>query len=246
MSGVKWTLGLLISVILLFLSLGAAGKILAQEVTVGVRGGVNAAYAVFEDEVHGDREVRPGLLVGATFTYRLGSWTALQVEALYAEKGWTGALRVGGRTLGYLEVPVLLRLQRSGRLLPHVVFGPAFSYEVRCAFPDVPGMGDVDCDHPLVSLERPSTDVGILMGGGVGRRLGAGILWFDLHLNVGLRDIEREPLPRGAQRNIALSLSLAYTLGLGPEGGLARGGDRTVGPGGVAGAKSGGDRGEVR
>jgi hypothetical protein len=45
--------------------------------------------------------------------------------------------------------------------------------------------------------------------------MGPGSLSFDALLNFGLRDVIREPLPWGAQTNLALSLSLAYTVGFG-------------------------------
>jgi hypothetical protein len=204
------------------LSLAGTKVTLAQEVSIGIRGGLNAAYTIFEVEERSSREVRPGLILGGVFSYPLRSWMAIQAEILYAEKGWAAAEQEGGRRVSYLEVPILLRLQHSGRLLPHVLMGPSFGIEVGCSFDEMAGTGRVDCDHPLISLDRPTLDTGFMVGAGLGRAVRSGTLFFDALLSIGLTDVNREPLPWGAQTNIALSLSLAYTVGLGGE----RGGNR--------------------
>lgn len=200
-----------------FLGLSAAGMkpALAQDASVGIRGGLNAAYTLFEAEAREWREVRGSLLAGGIFAYRLRPWIAVQTELQFARKGWAGAEEEGGIRISYLEVPILLRLQRSGPFLPHLLIGPTFAFEVGCSFDEMAGTGRVDCDHPLVSLDRPGMDVGVMAGGGAGRAVGPGTLSLDALLSFGLRDVIREPLPWGAQTNLALSLSLGYTVGLG-------------------------------
>lgn len=214
--------GLLTMILALGLSLGAMEPMGAQETSIGVRGGLSAAYTLFEVEGLNSREVRPGLLAGAVFAYQLRPWMALQTEVLFAQKGWTAAEREGGMRVSHIEVPILLRLQHSGRLQPHVLIGPSFSLEVGCSFDENPETGRVDCDHPSISLDRPSIDTGFMAGAGIGRTMGSGTLSFDALLSVGLRDVILEPLPWGAQTNMALSLSLAYTVGLGGERGEDR------------------------
>ena len=214
--------GLLTMILALCLSLAAVEPVPAQETSIGLRGGLSAAYTLFEVEARNSRQTRPGLLVGGIFAHELRPWLALQTEILFAQKGWTAAEREGGMRVSYIEVPILLRLQHSGRLQPHFLLGPSFGLEVGCSFDENPGGERVDCDHPLISLDRPTLDAGIMAGAGIGRRVGSGTLSFDALLSIGLRDVIGEPLPWGAQTNMALSLSLAYTVDLG----WGRGGDR--------------------
>lgn len=194
----------------------------AQGIALGIRAGPNAAYTLFEVEAQEEREVRGGLLAGAVLAYPVRSWLSLQTEVLFAQKGWSGFDREGGIRVSYLEVPVLLRLQNRGRFQPHLLVGPSFAWEIGCSFDEEPETGRVDCDHDLVSLDRPALDAGVMAGGGIGRSLGPGDLALDMLLSIGLRDVIREPLPWGTQTNLALSLSVAYTVKLGDT----LGGDR--------------------
>jgi hypothetical protein len=189
----------------------------ARELSVGMRGGLDAGYVLFEQDPGLNREVRPGLLAGGVFAVDLRPGVALQAEILYAQKGWGQDEGERGLALTYLEVPLLLRLQGSGRLLPHLLIGSSLSHEVGCHFYDVSGTGDVDCDHPLVSMKRSSLDVSFVGGGGIGRAIGAGTLSLDALLHLGMRDIIRDSMPWGTQSNIALSLSLTYAAPLGGE-----------------------------
>ncbi len=186
-----------------------------QSTSVGVRGGMNGAYTLFEVEARESREARGSLLVGGIFVHELRPWLAVQAEIQFAQKGWAAAEGEGGIRMSYLEVPILIRLQHAGSLQPHFLIGPTLAFEVGCSFDEMTGTGRVDCDHSLVSLDRPWVDTGVIVGGGIGRAMGPGSLSFDALLNFGLRDVIREPLPWGAQTNLALSLSLAYTVGFG-------------------------------
>jgi len=186
----------------------------AQETAIGIRGGLNASYTVFEVEARASREARPGLIAGGTFAYRWRPWMAFQAEVLFAQKGWGSAEGEGGLRVSYLEVPILLRLQHSSSLQPHFLIGPSFALEVACSFDEIAGADRIDCDHPLISLDRAKLDTGILTGVGIGRRVGSGTLSLDALLSLGLTDVIREPLPWGRQTNIALSLSLAYAFDL--------------------------------
>ena len=190
----------------------------AQELSVGVRGGLNASYTLFEVEAQG-REVRPGLLLGAVFAYPVRPWLALQAEALFSQKGWGGNAREGNMRVSYLEVPVLIRLQHSGKLQPHLLLGPTVGMEVGCSFDETPQTERIDCDHNLISVDRSSLDFGLMTGAGIGHRVGRGLLSLDALLDFGLRDMIHEPLPWGTQTNLALSLSISYTVKLGGERG---------------------------
>lgn len=188
----------------------------AQETAVGIRGGLNVAYTIFEVEERASREARPGLIAGGTFAYRWRPWMAFQAELLFAQKGWGSAEGEGGLRVSYLEIPLLLRFQHSSSLQPHFLIGPSFALEVACSFDGIAGAEGVDCDHSLISLDRAKLDTGILTGVGIGRRLGSGTLSLDALLSWGLTDLIREPLPWGRQTNVALSVSLAYARALRP------------------------------
>jgi hypothetical protein len=183
---------------------------------------VTGAYTLFEIDERSSREVRGGALVGGVLSYRIRPWLAIQPEVHFIQKGWASAEGEGGMRLTYLEVPILLRLEHPGGLKPHFMVGPSFGFEIGCSFDEMSGTGRVDCDHPLISMDRAAIDTGVMAGAGIGRSVGSGILFFDALLSIGLSDVLREPLPWGSQTNMALSLSLAYTLGLDRE----KGGDR--------------------
>jgi hypothetical protein len=194
----------------------------AQTLSVGVRAGPSGAYTLFEVEAQEAREPRGGILAGGILGYSLRPWLAIQTELLFTQKGWGGYAREGGMRVSYLELPILLRLQHTGRLQPHLLAGPSLALEVGCSFDEEPRTGRVDCDHSLISLERPTIDLGLMIGGGVARSLGPGDVDLDLLLSLGTRDVIQEPLPWGAQTNLAFSLSIAYTVTLG----RTEGGDR--------------------
>jgi hypothetical protein len=222
MIGARRAARLSFSAVALFLLSGMASGGSAQETTVGIRGGLSLGFTFFENEVNTQRETRPSPIVGGLATFPLRSWMAFQAEALYVEKGWLDPGGAGGLRMGYVEVPVLLRLQSSGRLLPHVLLGPSLAYQVVCSFSDIPGMGDVGCDDPLVSLDRSKVDIGFVGGVGIGRRVRNGTLSLDVILDAGVHDVIREPMPWGAQTNLALFLSLAYAVSVGGDSGADR------------------------
>lgn len=213
--------GLLILTLVQGLVPAMVGSAQAQEAAIGVRVGLNAGYTLFEVEAREAREARPGLLLGGTFAYRWRPWMSFQAEVLFSQKGWAAAEGEGGIRVSYVEVPILLRLQHSGFLQPHLLLGPTVGLEVACSFDAIGGADRVDCDHPLISMDRPTLDTGFLAGVGIGRSLGPGDFSIDALASFGFSDVIREPLPWGAQRNFALSLSLGYTFdfGLG-KGGL--------------------------
>ena len=210
--GMDRKFALRVSILAVGLFLGVVKPAQAQEVAIGIRGGLNASYTIFEVEERAAREARPGLIAGGTFGYWWRPWMAFQTEVLFTQKGWGSAEGEGGMRVSYLEVPLLLRLQHSSALQPHFLIGPTFAVEVACSFDGISGAEKVDCDHSLISLDRPALDAGVLTGAGIGVRVGPGNLYLDALLSLGLVDVIREPLPRGAQTNFALSLSLAYTL----------------------------------
>ena len=190
----KWAL--LAANVVLGLAVAGLNPVHAQGVSVGVRGGLNGAYTLFEVDSRESREVRGSVLVGGIFAFELRPWMAVQTEVQFVQKGWAAAEREGGVRMSYLEVPILLRLEHAGSLRPHLLIGPTLALEVRCSFDDMAGIGRVDCDHSLISLDRPGFDAGVMVGGGIGRLVGPGTLSIDALLSFGLRDVIREPLPR--------------------------------------------------
>lgn len=216
--GRRWYLTLALTVALAF---SGVDSVLAQEFAIGFRGGLNAGYTLYEVEVAA-REVRPGLLAGGTLAYHWRPWVGVQTELLFTQKGWAAAEGEGGMRMSYLEIPILLKLQHPSSLQPRILLGPTFGLEVDCSFDAIGGTDRVDCDHPQISLSRPSFDTGLMAGVGIGRWVGPGTLSFDMLFDFGLTDVIREPLPWGRQSNFALSLSLAYAF----DPGWRMGGDR--------------------
>ncbi len=158
-------------------------------------------------------KAKPGFHFGLLAGVKVKGILYLNTGVIYTDKGFDSddeKLKIG-----YVEVPFLLSLNWPARLSPRLFVGPVVSFETKCNSSRVPGFDELSCDHPLASVQRQKTDIGLALGGGVGLPLGAGSAFFDLWLNQGLRDISLEPRPSGWVRNQALILSAGYRYPLG-------------------------------
>jgi Outer membrane protein beta-barrel domain len=105
--------------IVLCLVLGSATVAAAQQPAVGVKAGFNVANVQYEGEdanVNLDR--RTGFVGGLFLLWPVDTRLALQLEALYSQKGATfdqGVLE-GKAKIDFVDVPILLRVSsaRSG------------------------------------------------------------------------------------------------------------------------------------
>ena len=160
---------------------GSASSALAQERQIGIKAGVNVASLVFDGaDADSYNERRVGFLAGGFGVWPLGGPTALQVEALFSQKGakFSESLENLEATLelDYLDLPVLLRVQGpvfgSNRL--HFFGGPSVSFRL-AARSKLSSTGQQFDQGSIDNIEDDIEpfDFGILAGAGIdiGRRI---------------------------------------------------------------------------
>ncbi|UCF06020.1 MAG: PorT family protein [bacterium] len=185
--------------------------------TAGLKAGLNLADAYGDDsEGAGSRK---GLIVGGFIGYRFTDFLSMQDEVYFTMKGSEGRHPIffaGNRDvrirLAYLEVPILVRfhLPLSWRVVPNIFAGPAFAimlynnadyeYEGR--------IYDINLD-PYVK----STDIGVILGGGVDVETGMGSIVLEARYEWGLVNIPDEtPYVDLDLKNSALSFMIGYAF----------------------------------
>jgi len=175
----------------LCLVLGASTAAMAQEPVFGVKGGVNFANLNFDletDEIKMDR--RTGFVGGLFMIWPGNSRAALQVEALFSQKGsklsedgFSGKLKID-----YLDVPVLVRLSSGSpnRTSFHVIGGPSVGFKLRARATD--DLAE-DGSSEDISDDVKSIDFGLVAGVGVDM----GRITVDARQAWGLSNINDDP-----------------------------------------------------
>jgi hypothetical protein len=198
------------------LCLLGSGTALAQAVSIGGRLGLSNSAALFADEHSGDRiDDRRGLQVGGIVAHELNSILSLQLELSYVQKGWAEFETGGDRKLTYLELPLLLSISAPWTTSPHLLVGPSVSHELSCSVTGVPQVGSVSCSDPQLGWDREKLLLGLWFGLGLGRRFGTSTLDIQFIGNVSLTDMNREALPPGYIRLVAVTASAVYKISLG-------------------------------
>ena len=148
----------------------------AAQPKFGLKVGVNSAnlsggdVSVFEDEF-GPMKSKIGFCGGGFVVFALSKGMAIQVEALYTQKGSTFDIGVDGETVelnwntDYIEIPVLFKyaFETKGKVVPVLFAGPAVAFKMTAKLKanfmgtskstDIPGF--------------KSTDFGLVFGGGL-------------------------------------------------------------------------------
>jgi hypothetical protein len=192
----------------------AGGCLSAQDISVGGRLGFVGAAAKFEDDEADRIDASTGLQIAGFAAYDLGSILSVQLELSYIQKGWAEGQTGGARKLSYLELPLLVTIGAPWNTSPHLVAGPAVSFELTCTVTGIPGVGSTGCRDPQVAWDRAKTHLGVWFGLGLGRRLGNNRLDLQLMGNVTLTDLNREELPRGYISLLTATASVAYKTSL--------------------------------
>ena len=193
-----------------------------EEATVsigGLAGGVVADQA--GDDVFAPHD-KFGFIGGLSGTLRFSARWALQLDALYVEKGGRenndrdqGDPNDDKLSLRYLEFPVLVKfaLKAGDGVRPSIFAGPSFAYELSCTwdtFPD--GSSDpVDCGD--AGLRTRSLDVGLAFGADVEIPAGSGHFVIDGRGIVGLSSFDDSGQDLDF-RNRILSLTVGYRFQL--------------------------------
>ena len=170
----------IVCAVMVIVVVGASSAV-AQERQIGLKAGMNvASVAVDGDDPDGYNESNIGFLAGGFGVWPIGGPTAIQVEALFSQKGAKLSESVddleASLELDYLDIPVLLRVDGpvfgSSRL--HFFGGPSVSFRT-AARSKVTNTGFEFDEGSIDDIEDDIEpfDYGIVAGAGVdiGRRI---------------------------------------------------------------------------
>jgi hypothetical protein len=180
------------------LLLVAAPQLRAQNIDLGVKGGVNiASVSTNISDIEEFTKSKTGFVGGIFASFRLGSGVmAIQPEVLYSQKGLKAEeLGVTAKlNTNYIEIPLLLKanINAGEKVRPAFYVGPVVSLETSCNV----GVGDiptVDCDEGeqvgLEFISRKKTEWGIDFGGNLDILLGSVVLLLDVRYQFGLTNL---------------------------------------------------------
>ncbi len=171
----------------------APARLLAQDVILGVKGGINIADLHVTGADLGDTSTRTGLVGGVFAELGLGSVFAIRPEGLYSQKGFseTDTGIDADLKVDYIEVPLLLAARFGQSSVRPVVFaGPVVGFEASCKLEGSSGGVSVSADCADQDVDTESTDFGVAFGGGVEVDAGGVVLLLDGRYTLGLRDID--------------------------------------------------------
>jgi hypothetical protein len=218
-------LRLAIALAIVALGIAVANTAFAQEVSVGIVGGVNSAEIGFSQEQDFDIKRNVGFNVGGLAALGLDEMFALQLEVLYSQKGLVGQ-DVGTDAdvnISYIELPLLAKVTiptQVERTTVHLYAGPTIAFEVSCTLSGtLQGVSTkADCDSEEVSIGRKRTDYGLLLGGGLGIEAGRGEITLGVAYDLGLRNVNDDPDdPDLSAKNRTLMFRAGYILPLGSK-----------------------------
>ncbi len=176
----------------------------AQEITVGVKGGLNVASLSVddpEDPEHGF-DSQTGFRVGAFIQFVFGRNFVLEPEVFYSRRGAKPRQADAGSqlSLDYLEIPLLLSVRPTSRespIDPVLYAGPQVSFETNCRVTGEEGGSffGSDCDNPQLegALETAKTDFGLVFGGGFEILFNRLTVQLDARYNLGLSNLSESP-----------------------------------------------------
>ena len=147
---------------------------------------------------------RSGTMFGLTLKVALGGRMAVQPELLFLNKG--SELQVGTGTseikLDYLEIPLLLRFDRSlsSLLTPHFYVGPSVGFKVGCSVTvSTSPSTSSDCKRD-VFFEPTTIDWGAIVGAGVDLNIGGLGVTGGARYGIGVANISKDDGPALEQR----------------------------------------------
>jgi hypothetical protein len=212
----RWARTLAVLFLLLLAALFCPKITASQSLFIGGRAGVGAGTLIFEDPESSERAgLHVGPRLGGLVGYEINSVLSVQLEMSYASRGWTEGENGAGRRLSYMQMPLVIMLSAPWKTSPHILLGPALSYEVGCDVHGIAELGRVGCDDSRVEWGRHKTQVGMHVGLGIGRPFRGGKLEFQLVGDIGLRNSINETLPHGYNRLVVVMLSASYKIQVG-------------------------------
>jgi len=181
------------------LALIPASRVEAQTITLGVKAGGNLAGISTDEPLFRNRGSSRGFVGGGSLAIGLAELSVVQVEVLYSRRGFTfrqkGIGEVQVKT-DYIEVPILLKGQWTpGQGVKSGIYvGAEILFEQKCALEGA-GIGGADellCETADPTLQRSSTDYGLVTGFEVVLPLGAIGLSIEGRYNYGLSNLSTQ------------------------------------------------------
>lgn len=197
----KTRLGLPLLAIVAFIAWPSVSR--AQHIGLTVARTKSDIFTTYSNDGTGDAHPdRESFGAGVTYRHHLRSRMVLQPELLWVPKGYSRKSSPT-RTLGYVEVPVLLRIgavASTGQAFsPVLTVGPTVSVLASCRLDGLNSITkDQRCDQAITTpysadFHMRRFDVGSMLGLGFeGRSRNGTILGADVRYERGFVDIERQ------------------------------------------------------
>ena len=197
-----------------------AGRLEAQESSFSLGALVGADVADQAGEDAFAPHDRIGFIGGATSVLRLSGRWAVQLDALYVQKG--------GREnndsnpsdpenvfhVDYLEIPLLLKFSFSeSGTRPEIFVGPTLDFELSCSYDVYPEGESRPAECAATGLQTRSVDFGITFGLDVEVPLGSGWLVIDGRGVVALNTLDDSEASLDYKNRI-LALMVGYRFAL--------------------------------
>jgi len=197
--------------------------------TIGTLLGANIATITdadkgIADAVGGafDKKKRVGLKAGLYLRIPLAGMFSLEPEVFYAQNGVriespTGSLETLDVDLGYVEVPVLLRLDIAGKSPVHPILlaGGSGAYRVQCKLGASSSASTIsqDCNANGESQDPfKKSDYSVIGGAGLAAQLGGVTASLQLRVSQGLSNIATDETTASKPKNRALSVLFGFTF----------------------------------
>jgi hypothetical protein len=177
----------------------------AEEIVVGIKGGINLADLT-GDGISGN-EMKlvggGGLFLNRAITHNV----SIQPEILFMMKGTKSeSLENTGIHLTYIDIPVLIRysIPNGADFIPYFFAGPSFGILMTATYEVV----NIDED---IKDELKSLDYCLVFGVGADYRIGAGRLLMDIRYSFGLSTIiDEEEGEDEEAKNTGIILMVGY------------------------------------
>jgi len=189
------------------------------QVSLGLRAGVNIANASLDPENAylgtASKSSKTGFMIGAAAQFGLSDMISVQVEPMYAQKGFK--IEGGGGTatvkLNQIEIPVLFKAKfGKGEVKPYVFAGPNVGIKGSSKV-TVEGGGqtqDIDIDTTTASI-----DFGVDFGGGVEYAITPKVsIMGDVRYSLGLTDLDKSAVPAGGVDGSIKSNGIQFLIGV--------------------------------
>jgi hypothetical protein len=210
------------AMVALLLVVAAERPVLAQQVSVGARGGYSSVTIDWEGADALDTDWTSRFHFGGLANVQLHDYFAVQLEVWYSQKGsgLTDPEGEGDVKVPYLEIPLLAKLTipTGGIVTPHVLAGPAVAFELSCTLSAmISGIPvEDDCDAPDIGIERKKTDISLVFGAGLEIQAGPGAIILDALYDLGVQNLnDAADAPDDDVKSRAWMISAGYLIPIG-------------------------------